>query len=177
MLDHSARAASSLSACGTERWAVKTLADPAARTINFHPRRVSISYLRRLTPTHTYTRGPGVERTTYKIKARLVETTIEDDEDIHLVVADPRHRSRTMIVEFPSPNCTHHSIHRKQMKRARAAFEHACGVPPSGSFRYLHGRATITGVGFFDYNHGQTGIAPNAIELHPVLSFAHAQCR
>jgi hypothetical protein len=26
----------------------------------------------------------------------------------------------------------------------------------------------ITGVAFFDY---QTGVAPNAIELHPVLSF------
>jgi hypothetical protein len=24
---------------------------------------------------------------------------------------------------------------------------------------------------FFDYNHGQTGVAPNAIELHPILAF------
>jgi len=30
----------------------------------------------------------------------------------------------------------------------------------------------IVGVGFFDYNHGQTGVAPNAIELHSVLGFA-----
>lgn len=27
----------------------------------------------------------------------------------------------------------------------------------------------ITGVGFFDYVHGQRGVAPNGIELHPVL--------
>jgi hypothetical protein len=27
----------------------------------------------------------------------------------------------------------------------------------------------ITGVGFFDFEHGQSGVAPNAIELHPVL--------
>ena len=27
----------------------------------------------------------------------------------------------------------------------------------------------ITGVGFFDYLHGQRGVAPNGIELHPVL--------
>jgi hypothetical protein len=27
----------------------------------------------------------------------------------------------------------------------------------------------VTGVGFFDYDHGQTGAAPNLIELHPVL--------
>jgi len=28
---------------------------------------------------------------------------------------------------------------------------------------------TITGVGFFDFLHGQTGVAPNGIELHAVL--------
>ena len=27
----------------------------------------------------------------------------------------------------------------------------------------------ITGVGFFDYIHGERGVAPNGIELHPVL--------
>jgi hypothetical protein len=26
-------------------------------------------------------------------------------------------------------------------------------------------KARVTGVAFFDYNHGQTGVAPNAIEL------------
>ena len=33
-------------------------------------------------------------------------------------------------------------------------------------------KARVTGVAFFDYDHGQTGVAPNAIELHPVLRFA-----
>jgi hypothetical protein len=31
--------------------------------------------------------------------------------------------------------------------------------------------ARITGVAFFDCKHGQTGVAPNAIELHPILGF------
>jgi hypothetical protein len=35
----------------------------------------------------------------------------------------------------------------------------------------LCGRATITGVACFDFQHGQTGVAPNAIELHPILTF------
>ena len=35
----------------------------------------------------------------------------------------------------------------------------------------LCSRADVTGVAFFDYCHGQTGVAPNAIELHPVLAF------
>jgi hypothetical protein len=29
---------------------------------------------------------------------------------------------------------------------------------------------TLRGLGFFDFAHGQDGVAPNAIELHPVIS-------
>ncbi|HEV8463144.1 MAG TPA: hypothetical protein VGQ38_20825 [Gaiellaceae bacterium] len=35
----------------------------------------------------------------------------------------------------------------------------------------LCARAAVTGVAFFDFDHGQTGVAPKAIELHPVLAF------
>jgi len=42
-------------------------------------------------------------------------------------------------------------------------------VPPTCSQRGSW--ASVTGVAFFDYDHGQTGVAPNAIELHPVLRF------
>ena len=31
--------------------------------------------------------------------------------------------------------------------------------------------AVVTGVAFFDFQHGQTGVARNAIELHPILAF------
>ena len=34
----------------------------------------------------------------------------------------------------------------------------------------------ITGVGFFDYIHGQRGVAPNGIELHPVVAFSASSC-
>lgn len=30
----------------------------------------------------------------------------------------------------------------------------------------------MTGVSFFDFSHGQTGLAKNCIELHPELAFA-----
>jgi hypothetical protein len=33
-------------------------------------------------------------------------------------------------------------------------------------------RARVVGVAFFDFLHGQTGVARNGIELHPVLGFA-----
>jgi len=32
--------------------------------------------------------------------------------------------------------------------------------------------ARVTGVAFFDFDHGQTRVAPNAIELHPILGFS-----
>jgi hypothetical protein len=37
--------------------------------------------------------------------------------------------------------------------------------------RMCPGLATVTGVAFFDFFHGQSGVAPNAIELHPILAF------
>jgi hypothetical protein len=33
----------------------------------------------------------------------------------------------------------------------------------------------VVGVGFFDFDHSQTGRAPNNIELHPVLSLTQVQ--
>jgi hypothetical protein len=84
-----------------------------------------------------------------------------------------------MIVEFPATNCTVGASkrHRTQMRAARAALVAACGQPSGASFDALHGTATISGVGFFDFDHGQDGVAPNAIELHPVLSFHARSCR
>src|SRR5207253_3052340 len=60
--------------------------------------------------------------------------------------------------------------------RARASFVRACGRPSPGFFVTLSGAATVVGVGFFDFDHGQRGVAPNAIELHPVLAFSSKSC-
>ena len=65
---------------------------------------------------------------------------------------------------------------KAKMASARSAIIAACGQPSSSHFTHLNGPATVTGVGFFDIPHGQTGVAPNAIELHPVLKFSAAAC-
>jgi hypothetical protein len=90
-----------------------------------------------------------VETTNYRVAARLVEMKLEDDHDIHPVIAVPS---------------------------APSAIIAACGQPSSSHFTDISGRATVTGVGFFDIPHGQTGVAPNAIELHPVLKFLASSC-
>jgi len=82
-----------------------------------------------------------------------------------------------MITEFPDPTCTVGASYRARMRQARADLIAACGRPPRGSFRELHGKATITGVLFFDFFHGQRGVSPNVAELHPVLGFTNATCR
>jgi hypothetical protein len=68
---------------------------------------------------------------------------------------------KTLIAETPSSLCTvgATAYRRKQMNDARRAAR-VCS------------RARVVGVAFFDYDHGQTGVAPNAIEFHPVLGFA-----
>ena len=35
----------------------------------------------------------------------------------------------------------------------------------------LCGRAKVTGAAFFDFDDVQTSVAPNAIEVHPILGF------
>ena len=97
------------------------------------------------------------ERHVYRVTAAVTLDRAEADGDFHLV---PRVGSLHMIAESPAPSCIAGatSPRRKQMLAARAAAR-------------LCARAVVTGVAFFDFKHGQTGVAPNAIELHPILAF------
>jgi len=141
----------------------------------------TVDYLRtRPQPSGLTTSTPrlaGIERKTFRVKVQLITAVMEDDHDFHLVIAPKGARSHQMIVEFADPNCNgaSSSAKRAAMTRARNSFINACGTIGT-SFVSLHGTAVLTGVGFFDEIHGQTGIAPNGIELHPVLSFKSANC-
>lgn len=166
-------------ACGVERWPEKTLQDKRATRVRYTPKRTTVDRLRRLKVRRDpegYRQGP-IETTNYRVRARLIEAKTEDDGDIHLVIASLANRKRTMIVEFPSSECISRAPKRAQrlMRAAHRAFDRRCGSSSDG-FRSLHGTATIDGVGFFDFIHGQTGVAPNGIELHPVLRFRAASC-
>jgi hypothetical protein len=146
----------SRSACGVERWTVKTLQD---RPRLLPVKRVALAYLvSRPAPASLPGTRLTFERHVFLVTAGVTLVRSEDDGDLHLVLSDGR---RTMIAESPSPSCIKKatSARRKQMAKARAAVR-VCA------------RASITGVAFFDFKHGQTGVAPNAIELHPILAFA-----
>jgi hypothetical protein len=179
--------ASASSRCGgVELWAVKTLTDVDAASVTYSPKAHTIGWLRdRIKPkplpsvrVHT---KPEVEFQVFRLsRVYLVESGREEDRDIHLVIRD-QDPSHTMIVEFPDTTCpvAASSAHAAQMLAARRSFVKSChGLPPKGDFEQLSGRATITGVGFFDKKHSrpQRGVAPNQIELHPVLSFTSSDC-
>jgi hypothetical protein len=91
---------------------------------------------------------------------------------VHLVLADPRSRKQMMVVEFPAYSRTVGAsrVARRARHRARTRLVAACGHP-GDSFSALHGSATISGVGLWDLRHGQRGLAPNGIELHPAVGF------
>ena len=80
----------------------------------------------------------------------------EADDDFHLVISDGKH---TMITESPAPICDSRAFPARQAQIAAA--RRALRLRP---------RARVS-VAFFDFDHGQTGVAPNAIELHPILTF------
>lgn len=153
--------------CGTERWSVKTLTDVDDNKVDFTPKEATVGWL--VSQQHpaslpTDRRVAPVETQTYKVRARLVGYKLEQDEDFHIVIADVEDADKTMIVEIPSPNCAGAcaSGHAEEFGKARALI---AGLPDQ-----VPGvTVVVTGVGFFDFPHGQTGAAPNGIELHPVL--------
>jgi hypothetical protein len=56
------------------------------------------------------------------------------------------------------------------MAAARSAFDSR--LTATTFFQNPNIPVRISGVGFFDFIHGQTGVAPNGIEIHPILSIA-----
>ena len=172
-----------LGLCGTERWSVKTLTDAAASKVAFVTSKArSVEALRHLKAPSilkaSTPRGRGTERSVYRVTARLLTMRREDDSDVHLVLADPK-LGGSMIAEFPASSCTvgADAKERKAMDNARDDLAAACDGLPGQKPRTLTGTATLTGVGYFDPIHGQDGVAPNGIELHPVLSFSSADCK
>jgi hypothetical protein len=172
--------------CGVERWPVKTLSDPAASAVVLRSVPRTVADLGRLpVPTALQVRDDrdvprqDVEKRVYRIRVRLLAFKQEADSDIHLAVADLHDPNASMIVEFPAPWCEQRAgaapALAARTTAARTAFLKACGQPKiiggRSYYKQVFGTASITGVAFFDRIHGQLGVAPNGIELHPAIRF------
>ena len=148
--------------CGLERWPVKVLTDKDRGLVDFKPVDTTVADLNNLKLQETYPydrRGKNEELRVYRVRGRLLEMHDEADSDLHLVIAELDQPEVTMIAEIPAPFCALGSGHEGEYQTARADVRRI----PLGS------PIEIQGVGFFDTMHGQTGVAINGFELHPVL--------
>ena len=171
-----------------ERWAVKTASDADAQALTGQPPTpTTVAELRALeVPAFLPPdgRSDGAEKTVWQLTATLQTYRSESDGDYHLVIADDQ--GNTIIAEIPNPgDITTPSYFAEQIATARTAFDNhfqivenistptspaAPGAAGAPQFQQAAVPVTLTGIGFFDFNHGQLGVAPNAIELHPVIN-------
>ncbi|MEN3306399.1 MAG: hypothetical protein V7603_2601 [Micromonosporaceae bacterium] len=160
----------STGSCGVERWSVKTGTDADAGKITLQSTTATtiaaLDALAKPASLPANNRVQPTETTVYKVTATLVEYKLEADSDYHLVLSDGA--GHTMIGEIPDPACVGSgSPLRSSIQKARGEFD--AKYTPTTSFKTANVAVTVTGVGFFDFLHGQTGVAPNGVELHAVL--------
>ena len=156
--------------CGVERWSVKTGTDADAGLIKLQSTtQTTIATLAALPAPSILpanNRIQPTEATVFQLHDTLLEYKLESDSDYHLVLSDGS--GNTLIGEIPDPACVGTSSPLLPgIEHARSQFD--ARYTPTGSFQTANVPVAVTGVGFFDFLHGQTGVAPNGIELHAVL--------
>jgi hypothetical protein len=158
--------------CGTERWEVKTLNDIDREHVRLRPVDATVEELRTLKPAGVARgrmRYSPAELTVYRVEAYLGGAFTEDDGDWHLVLFGLQDQRASLISEIPDPACAGacRSGFAPAFGRARQLLEERLQRPNPRDEPIM---LRVTGVGFFDRAHGQSGAAPNQFELHPVLS-------
>ena len=155
--------------CPVERGPVKEGADADRFKVSTSVVRTTVAYLRSRPKPTSYPktrRVTAAELHTYQVTAYLTQYKIESDGDIHLVLKDaPGH---SMIAEIPFGSCVPSASRwRAAIAQTRNTFTAAHHA--TTSWHYLHQLIDLRGIGFMDPPHGQTGAAPNGLELHPVI--------
>jgi len=163
--------------CGVERQKIKTLADKDATAIMKGPIQASTIHdlIAHAAPTKqelldaTATRFPA-ERMKVEVSAMVVGYKKESDLDFHIVLSDPS-TGQTMIAEIPSGSCIPLE-YASEFTALQKQFASDFGKPIARFKQVTPEKVKITGIVFFDFLHGQTGVAPNGVELHPVLGWS-----
>lgn len=147
--------------------------DSMANQVALRPVKATVTHLRALPVPAKITNDlprQESERSTYSVSAWLIGYKHEADSDYHLVVSEVGDTRKTMIAEMPDPKCAPRMAAKLKSERdALLAMGHG-----SGSKLYRFPKpipVELVGVLFFDKIHGQSGVAPNGVELHPLLSF------
>ena len=180
--------------CGVQRWRTKTLDDVDEHLINWTPQLLTVTQLTQLpVPSGFNENGPGgsdngrfspYEEEVFTVRALLItrkhETGSSGDDDYHVEVSDPNNPAATLVTEAPHGLCTYACASGFGPKYdAIRNWLDTCFGAASSSFQAFPAGVIVnmTGVGFFDGLHGQTGAlanpAPNGgssnFELHPIV--------
>ena len=154
---------------GEEHWAQKVLVDPEAASINLNIEPATIKVLTAIDtklPENKYKESKPrmeIEKHIYEIKHCFITDVLrENDNDLHLVIEDGA--GNHMIAEIPDADCP-------EAKKSdwSGNFEEVRATMLTFANNYRHFLFTVTGVLFVDKSHGQTGVAPNSVELHPII--------
>ena len=156
--------------CGVERWSVKTGTDQDVGLVNLGSKTsttiASLSAITAPNPIPDGRRVQPTETTVWVLNATLKKYVRAYDSDYHMVLADDA--GHTMIAEIPDPGCVGPgSPLAAGIAHARAQFDAV--FTATINFQNADVPVQITGVGFFDYLEGQEGVAPNGVELHPII--------
>ncbi|HBB88356.1 MAG TPA: hypothetical protein DC047_12145 [Blastocatellia bacterium] len=156
--------------CGGERWSVKIGSDPDAGLVNLNnPTATTLATLTALAapnPIPDNKRVQPIETTVWVVNATLKQYQKQADSDYHLLLTDGA--GHQMIAEISSPNCVAPgSPLAAGIARARAQFDAKFNA--TSAMKNANVPVQITGVGFFDHLAGQAGVAPNGVEIHPIV--------
>jgi hypothetical protein len=194
---------------GSERWPVKVASDPEAVDIDTaNVIDINIADFNKLLPSEAIANSDEfdrmqIEKRVYRIHGFVALYKLEPDGDYHLAIADATARvtrggrktrptGHSFVAEIPRPKCfagkygeyPATSRFPSEIAATRQAFEQ--GVAGVNARRISPGSipATMTGVVFFDFDHGQVGRGKShkdangkrlVIELHPILSIAFGE--
>ena len=181
---------------GTERWQVKVGTDSGSGTVQLQPLiQTTLQAAIHLPQPHIPPQGDNDTRLpeethVYRLQGHLAQFKQEgNDNDYHLVITDDTLQftndsahhgtGHSLIAEIPDPNCIpgQHgdpnipSRFISQITCARGKMDTKFpNADRTGQFNDTAGiPVTITGIGFYDPAHNQTGRASNNLEIHPIL--------
>lgn len=163
--------------CALSRSHVKSLRDRDASRIQLeaviHTTVADLNALRSQCGPATDHRVRDEEFSVYEVVGQIARVKRERDHDIHIVLADPEDSRERMVVESDDPDFRGNAVspYREKLAAARQMFDDLVKQSGAGQLNDVRGTLVrVTGVGFFDMNHLQTGRSRSCIELHPILA-------
>jgi len=151
---------------GIELWNIKTLTDPNADEIDESDTLLTIKQLIAIDTEVLRQKKQRLpfEKRIVKVKKVLIRKVIlENDNDYHLVIQD--RQGNHMVAEIVDPDCPD----AQQSDYIDSYYNVRNTINRLGN-KFMHYEFEITGTLFLDRAHGQTGMAANNIEIHPILS-------